>query len=248
MSEPAAIAVELTFPELPEGWKGTPSALLQWISENAIFKAGGAFLTGNIGGPRPTSNVGIYVNGTSIELWSGGTTGEYVPLATMPIGVVLDWVGPSQVPPDNFLSCDGQELDITGADARGGTYEQLANVIGRTYARSSDSDLSKFRLPDFRGRVAVGGSETSGNFKPSDPVGTPGVLTLRPIGTYFGAEWPIYNVPTPSNPPATRYSAALQGVATFKAPTTTYPWQWTKAAFNGIQPPSIGVRKIIRYR
>lgn len=247
MSEPTAIAVELTFPELPEGWKGTPSAFLQWISDNAIFTAGGDFLTGHIGGARPISNVGIFVNGLEVELWQGGTTGSYVPQRTMPVGTVLEWPAPALTPPDNFLFCEGQLLLIDGADSRGGTYEQLANVLGRTYCHPED-DLTHFRVPDYRGRVGVGAASTPGQINPLDPTGTPGNLTLRPAGTYFGAEWPIYNVPTPSNPPATRYSAALQGVATFKAPATTYPWQWTKGTFNGIQPPSIGVRKIIRYR
>lgn len=234
MADSSTIAVELAFATLPEGWKGTPQQFLNWIAENAIFSATGAFLTGQIGGARPVSNVGIWVNGRSIELWDSATS-KYVPQLTVPIGVVLDWPAPNQAPPENYLFAEGQLL--LQAD-----YPDLYPILLKTYSRPGDA-TNTFRLPDYRGRVGVGASNEPGNFNPLADTGE-GVMTLRALGSYFGAEWPSYALQHPLNAHTPRYSAALQG----RARPVSAPYQWNKSPFNGIQPPSIGVRKIIRYK
>jgi len=249
MADTQNIAVELSFPSLPEGWRGTPQQFLQWISENAIFSASGSFLTGQIGGARPTTNVGIYVNGQTIELWQGGSTGKYVPLLALPIGVVLDWPCASLTPPDNYLFCDGRLLTIT-------EYPELYAALGginNPWKLNSD-DATKFRLPDYRGRVGVGADESAGDYYKPDGANRyliSGKLSLRTVGSYFGNEWPTYNAvnawgASSANMATPRYSVTLQVFkSTAKAPDKYY---WNKGDFNGVQPPSLGVRKIIKYK
>jgi microcystin-dependent protein len=77
------------------------------------------------------------------------------------------------VPPDKWELCHGQEL------TRGGSYEQLYEVIGNLYGTPSDP-ATKFKVPDFRGRFLIGhlGDATTGNRvlndASADTVGLPG--------------------------------------------------------------------------
>lgn len=235
MSDSSTISIITSHPPLPEGWKGTPQQLIEWMDEHAIYEASGEFLTGQIGGSVPSTNVGIFVNGQEIMVWDPAQA-KYVPLLTMAIGTIADWPSMSQAAPANYVFCEGQELLITD-------YNALFNAIGRAYAQASDDPESlSFRLPDFRGRVAVGAGDAPGDYDPRNP--TNGKLVQREVGAYFGNDWPTYQVITPVNAPVPRYSVTLQGASTSKPNA----FQWNKSTFNGIQPPSLGVRKIIRYQ
>lgn len=219
--------IQISFPPLPEGWAGTPQALLQFIQDNASFTSTGDLLTGQIGGSRPTTNVGLWVNGVYIEAFVQGK--GYQPLLTVPIGAVLDWPSALNAPPDNYLFAEGQLLLITD-------YQALADVYGRTYVKVAD-DTNHFRVPDYRGRIGVGASATAGQFDPLSATGD-GAMTIRTPGTYFGYEWPSFKVNAPLNAHTPRYSMTIKGSSPkYEQNTTT---------FNGVQNPSVGVRKIIR--
>ncbi len=62
-----------------------------------------------------------------------------------PVGVVKDWAGLASQIPENYLLCDGRSLSIT-------TYSELYAVIGFTFGGAG----SEFKLPDTRGRFAIG--------------------------------------------------------------------------------------------
>jgi hypothetical protein len=236
MSDQSATAIELTFASLPEGWKGTPQEFLEWMSENATLYATGASLAGQIGGSRPITNVGIYVNGRTIELWDAGKS-KYLPQLTVPIGSVFDWPSAIGTPPDNYLFCEGQQLNI--AD-----YPDLAAIIGTTFNKAADSDSTKFRMPNYLGRASVGAGDSPGEYDPrGDASGYPttGPMISRAPGDYWGSEWPQYRIPVPANAPTPRYSHPMNGTG-----DTHPPYVWNKSFFNSIVPPSIGVRKIMR--
>lgn len=237
-----SINVELSFASLPEGWQGTPQSFLAFMEENAVFSATGDFLIGQIGGARPVSDVGLYINGTSIEVWSGGSNGKYVPINTVPVGVIFDWPSQASAPPDNYLFCEGQLVKIDD-------YKDLYAAIGANYNLATGADpVDSFRIPDFRGRTAVGGSGTPGY---QDPLNQRGALTVRSVSApdqYFGNEWPTYNLTYPPNTSSPRYSATIMGAKTNKIGGVAYPFGISIANFNGIMPPCLAVRKIIRFR
>lgn len=234
-----SLSIIVSHPPLPEGWEGTPQQLIEWMDEHAIYESSGQFLTGQVGGtPPPTTNVGIYVTGQEIMVWSD-TYNKYVPLLTMPIGTVLDWPSLALNPPDKYEFCEGQTFRIDDED-----HKDLYLAIGRSYCWVNPADADDiFRLPDFRGRVAVGGSDQPGYYDPITPATNPGRVVTRNAGTYFGQDFPTPGVISPVSAPTPRYSVTLQGLSTSKP-----PWVWNKSTFNGIQPPSLGVRKIIRYK
>lgn len=83
-----------------------------------------------------------YFDGTRFVSYgggSGGTGGD-----TLPIGAILPFS--SDTVPNGWLLCDGRIVEQ--AD-----YPELFEVIGTTYGYYSRTD---FKLPDLRGRVAVG--------------------------------------------------------------------------------------------
>ena len=228
----STISIQQVFAALPEGYQGTPQEFLEWMSENSTFLAEGEFLTGQIGGVRPATDKGIYINGTTIEVWVGGSDGGYKPLTTVPIGTVLDYPSPNSTPPQNYIWAEGQVLNIVD-------YQELANAYGRTYVRTTDT-LAQFRVPNYNGRVSVGAGTTPGEYDPrADPAIPDGLITPRVVGEYFGAEWPIHKVSTQTSAPVPRYSAQMKGDA-----ATDHVWN--KPEYTGVSQPSIAVRKIIR--
>lgn len=64
-----------------------------------------------------------------------------------PIGSIEMFAGGTAPEAQGWLLCDGSEVDRT-------VYAKLYDVIGDTYGEASD--VTKFKLPDFRGRVPVG--------------------------------------------------------------------------------------------
>lgn len=72
---------------------------------------------------------------------------------TLPIGVIAEYA--SDKIPDNWLLCDGREIDRKA-------YKSLFNTIGTKYG--SGDGTNTFNLPDLRGKVVVGkSSETEFN-------------------------------------------------------------------------------------
>lgn len=64
-------------------------------------------------------------------------------LDSMPVGTIMQYAG--ETIPNGWLLCNGDAVAST-------EYPELYEAIGTTYGGTSDN----FRLPDFRGRVAVG--------------------------------------------------------------------------------------------
>jgi hypothetical protein len=67
----------------------------------------------------------------------------------LPVGVVLPWAG-IQVPPCNYLLCDGSSYSKS-------EYKKLFDTIQYTYGGSGDS----FKVPDMRGRFPLGISNSA---------------------------------------------------------------------------------------
>ena len=64
-------------------------------------------------------------------------------------GEIKMW--PSTVLPTGWLFCNGQTLDISA-------YTPLFNIIGNRYGGDG---ITKFRLPDYRGKIICGGVYTT---------------------------------------------------------------------------------------
>jgi microcystin-dependent protein len=84
----------------------------------------------------------------------------------IPIGTILPFAGDKALP-SGFLLCDGSSVRLE-------KYPVLFDVIGWTYT-SSRGDESEFRLPDLRGRAAIGSGAGSS-------------LTERTLGQLLGTE------------------------------------------------------------
>lgn len=69
----------------------------------------------------------------------------------VPVGSILLW--PVNIPPDNFLECNGQPVSRD-------TYETLFNVIGTDYGEGNGTNT--FNIPDLRGRFARGWNHGTG--------------------------------------------------------------------------------------
>ena len=66
--------------------------------------------------------------------------------AVIPIGGGCDYFG--AIEPENFLFADGRALNITD-------YIELYLVIGETYRKADNLDISTFNIPDKRERITV---------------------------------------------------------------------------------------------
>lgn len=69
----------------------------------------------------------------------------------LPSGTIMQFI--SEVAPSGWLLCDGSELSKS-------EYAALYKIIGDNYG--SPSSDSMFKLPDFRGRVAIGAGQGNG--------------------------------------------------------------------------------------
>ena len=95
------------------------------------------------------TNPGDIVNRQTLEDQFSLVGGE-----DLPVGSIVPYGGNDlQVPPENYLFCNGQEVSRL-------TYNALFLVIGTTYG--SPSSGSVFKLPDLRGRVAAGIDDMGG--------------------------------------------------------------------------------------
>jgi microcystin-dependent protein len=67
-----------------------------------------------------------------------------------PVGSIIAFAGPPTVIPDGWLMCDGSEISLS-------TYNNLFLVIGYMYgAQTTLLGTGTFKLPDLRGRFALG--------------------------------------------------------------------------------------------
>lgn len=216
----------ISIPPLPEGWTGTPDDFIVFLNDNARFISTGDALAGQVGGSRPTTDVGLFINGQQIEVWRADI-GEYRPITTVPIGTVIDWCGSSNTPPDNYLMADGSLVLIA-------TYQELYDVIGRSFTDAS-ADPLYFRLPDGKGRVFAGAG--IGNYNPtSDAAIHNGVMIQREIGEYYGHEWLSFREVTPAGSQTPRYNPLMAAT-----PDNT-------SRFIGVSQPTVFARKLIRYK
>jgi len=165
---------------LPEGWEGTPDEFRQQIFSTLTFQASGDFMTGQIGGAMPTSNVGLYIDGPYLYTWDADTS-TYQPINTHPIGSILPYLG--SVVPANYLLLDGGQHLV--AD-----YKELYALIGKTYIKSTESgDDTHFRVPNMAGRTFFGAGQ--GDYNPLATAGVPGGLMREMLLHQFdGLEWP----------------------------------------------------------
>jgi microcystin-dependent protein len=82
---------------------------------------------------------------------------NHVPL--VPIGSIFPFAGPAAKIPAGYLMCDGAEVLQQ-------TYSALYQIIGYTYSSGSPSTLlgaATFKLPDLRGRFALGADNMNNN-------------------------------------------------------------------------------------
>lgn len=98
---------------------------------------------------------------------------------TAPVGALMEFAGASA--PDGWILCDGSEVSQT-------TYAELFSVIGATYNTGGEG-VGNFRVPDFRGRVAVGpdggaGRVTSNNTLASTSGAQSVALTTTELPTH----------------------------------------------------------------
>lgn len=101
-------------------------------------------------------------------------------ISGMPVGAVMPYAGPAA--PSGWLLCDGSEVRV--AD-----YETLFSVIGYTYGDAATLlGLGTFKLPDLRGRFALGlDNMTSGITVPQGPGSGPGWDPANQITTGGGS-------------------------------------------------------------
>lgn len=170
----ARIDLTVEIPPLPEGFSGTPDELFTFFKENALFYIDGDAPAGQIGGARPTEDVGVFYDINGVETFRDG---KYQPSSDVPIGTLLPWASGSTTPPANYLLADGRS--ILRAD-----YAELFQVIGITWG--TPESPTTFSLPDLRGRYPVGSG--IGDYKYQGIIGRMRELIA---GAYGGYEWVV---------------------------------------------------------
>jgi microcystin-dependent protein len=100
---------------------------------------------------KPDDQILVYRQTAEIGAESGllrQTRDLFVGDLGIPLGAILPYAGPN--PPDGFLFCDGSEVQRI-------KFPELYDVIGTRYNGSTPlNGLDTFRLPDLRGRFALG--------------------------------------------------------------------------------------------
>lgn len=177
---------------LPLGFRGTPDELFEWLVENATFALDAEIPAGQIGGSRPTENIGVFYDEFGVETWRDG---EYQPISDVPIGSIIATADLSGAAPANYLFCDGTEKSRA-------TYGKLFAKLGTSWG--TPSTPSFFKLPNLSGRVIIGKgtADFSANTFPNNSdaratqVATPatvfGKAPERLQGEYIGTNMPLY--------------------------------------------------------
>lgn len=91
--------------------------------------------------------------------------------STTPVGTLNPYAGASA--PDGWLLCDGSDVAKL-------TYVRLHTILGTTYGAATDATLN-FKLPDMRGRVAVGADGSAGRMASNDAAGESGGEELHAL-------------------------------------------------------------------
>jgi len=131
---------------LPTGTALNANDFADQIVANLQATISGDFLTGQIGGNAPTTDIGPWANNGHWWFWDPGSS-TYIQeslTSTFPTGCILTFGGIAA--PTGFLLCDGTSYLRS-------SYTSLFAVIGTTYG---SIDGSTFNVPDFRGRVPIG--------------------------------------------------------------------------------------------
>lgn len=219
------IDISIEIPSLPSGWKGTPDELLEFLAVNGVFQIEGQTPAIQIGGARPTQDVGIWFSEHSVERYLNG---KYRPISDVPIGSVLIFAGTALTPPENYLFCTSQSLPR--AD-----YPELFDAIGDTYNDPTDGGTT-FRVPDYRGRGPVGsGMDSQSAAGDYAKQGITGRMREVVLGQYSGFEWPRNT----GKPPGGYTKAnAINGA----------DYVFGVQAITEVFPPRIGQQFIIRFR
>jgi len=123
------IPVNLTMKPPPVGWKaqtpGLYNALMALVASSLSGSIDASFLTGQIGGAAPASNIGPWLNGNEWWTWDP-VTSQYQPSQQgCPVGTIMMW-GRNSSPPARWLPCNGASISRS-------TYSRLFNVIGTTW-------------------------------------------------------------------------------------------------------------------
>ncbi len=77
-----------------------------------------------------------------------------------PVGTVILYAGEGNL--ENYLSCDGSQLDKNPNNSKNPDYRTLYSAIGEAFTPEGEKGGPKFRLPDFRGRVPLGAGAGEG--------------------------------------------------------------------------------------
>jgi hypothetical protein len=217
------MGLTLTFPPVPQGFSGNLNEFLEWLQENASIASDGDGLDGQIGGSRPTSDIGVFFRPDGIETFREGS---YKTISDVPIGVGVPFFGQGDVPV-NHVEMLGQSL--LRAD-----YPLLFAVIGTTWGSES---ATTFTLPDARGRVIRGAG--TGSY---DEQNVDAEIEEVDVGEYGGFSYPRNKTP---------YAGAPTGAQGAKRIANAYllpAVSGNTAGITDIINPFIGARWIMRYR
>jgi microcystin-dependent protein len=142
MSVPVPVNISIGKP--PVGWTAQSPDLFKDLASLVASLLSGtitaSFLTGQIGGAAPTSDIGPWQNGNEWWFWDPSVTPhQYWPSQQgAPVGSVMMWGTQSDASvPARWLLCAGQSVPIA-------TYPRLYNAIGHTWGGSSSTT---FKLP-----------------------------------------------------------------------------------------------------
>lgn len=224
-----ANSIALDGPDLPAGFKGNLNQFLNFLRENwgGTVQSGEGVIPGQIGGPQPTTNIGIWISGKTIYVWDDASA-TYVTATDVPVGSIIPWAGPSNAAdPTNYMLCDGRTLSTTDT-----ANQLLFAAIGFTWGKVSDTS---FKIPDMRGRTIVGSG--TGDYADNNDISTVGSITNRVVGTYFGFEWLVQSIRKQTGAPTKTTKIA-----------TTYLANGTQTTFTGAAMPSMVCRGLIRIK
>jgi microcystin-dependent protein len=133
---PVPLIVDITAKPLQPGFTGNLQELLNAFVDAMSASVEGSFLTGQVGGTMPSSNIGPWANGDEWWFWDSSTA-QYQPSEQgTPVGTVAMWGGAGV--PDNWLLCDGRAVSRS-------QYNRLWQVVQTTWGPGDGQ--STFNLP-----------------------------------------------------------------------------------------------------
>lgn len=160
-----------------------------------------------------------------------------------PIGVVKEWAGLITKVPSDYLPCDGRSLSKN-------EYPELFDAIGFTYGGLGE----EFKLPDFRGRFAVGFDNAKDDY---NVLGSTGGEEKHTLST---DELPEHkhimpwgeNVNTAWSPPWDYADGYLQGMRGSDGNDSDNAWAYSspigKNKAHENRPPYLVIYKIIKVK